>query len=94
MAQSKLSGFAAKFAKGGPPTAGLGLLGALGALAYGVTQSVYTGISEFLSFGFMYFCFLYSNIPIEHNLIGGFQTFKVIITCFCLFVLEKDVECF
>lgn len=44
MAQSKLSGFAAKLAKGGPPSAGLGLLGALGALAYGVTQSVYTGI--------------------------------------------------
>lgn len=43
MASSKFGGFAANLAKGGPPTAGLGLLGALGALAYGVTQSVYTG---------------------------------------------------
>lgn len=43
MAQSKFSGFAAKLAKGGPPTFGVGLLGAIGALAYGVTQSVYTG---------------------------------------------------
>lgn len=39
--------FLSKFAgsKNGLPSAGIGLLGALGALAYGGTKSVYTGIS-------------------------------------------------
>lgn len=45
MAQSKLNDLAGKFGKGGPPGLGIGLklLGVAGALAYGVTQSVYTG---------------------------------------------------
>lgn len=45
MAQSKLNDLAGKFGKGGPPGIGIGLklLGVAGALAYGVTQSVYTG---------------------------------------------------
>lgn len=49
MAQSKLNDLAGKFGKGGPPGLGLGLklLGAAGALAYGVSQSVYTGNSAF-----------------------------------------------
>jgi len=44
MAQSKLNDLAGKFGKGGPPGLGIGLklLGAVGALAYGATQSVYT----------------------------------------------------
>lgn len=45
MAQSKLNDLAGKFGKGGPPGLGLGIkvLGTLGALAYGVSQSLYTG---------------------------------------------------
>lgn len=45
MAQSKFNDLAGKFGKGGPPGVGIGLklLGVAGALAYGVTQSVYTG---------------------------------------------------
>lgn len=44
MAQN-LSDLAGKFGKGGPPGFGLGLklLGIGGALAYGVSQSMYTG---------------------------------------------------
>lgn len=47
MAQSKLNDLAGKFGKGGPPGLGIGLklLGAVGALAYAATQSVYTGKS-------------------------------------------------
>lgn len=45
MAQGKLNDLAGKFGKGGPPGLGLGikLLGAVGAAAYGVSQSMYTG---------------------------------------------------
>lgn len=45
MAQSKLNDLAGKFGKGGPPGIGIGLklLGVAGALAYGASQSVYTG---------------------------------------------------
>lgn len=45
MAQSKLNDLAGKFGKGGPPglTTGLKALVALGAAAYGVSQSMYTG---------------------------------------------------
>lgn len=45
MAQSKLNDLAGKFGKGGPPGVGIGLklLAGLGAIAYGATQSVYTG---------------------------------------------------
>lgn len=45
MAQSKLNDLAGKFGKGGPPglTTGLKLLAAVGAAAYGVSQSLYTG---------------------------------------------------
>jgi len=45
MAQSKLNDLAGKFAKGGPPglSTGLKLLAAVGAFAYGVNQSLYTG---------------------------------------------------
>lgn len=45
MAQSKLNDLAGKFGKGGPPglTTGLKVLAGLGALAYGVNQSLYTG---------------------------------------------------
>uniref|UniRef100_T1GQY0 Prohibitin n=1 Tax=Megaselia scalaris TaxID=36166 RepID=T1GQY0_MEGSC len=44
MAQSKLNDLAGKFPKGGPPglTTGLKVLTALGAAAYGVSQSLYT----------------------------------------------------
>uniref|UniRef100_A0A0K8TSS7 Prohibitin n=1 Tax=Tabanus bromius TaxID=304241 RepID=A0A0K8TSS7_TABBR len=44
MAQSKLNDLAGKFGKGGPPglTTGLKLLAAVGAAAYGVSQSLYT----------------------------------------------------
>lgn len=51
MAQSKLNDLAGKFGKGGPPGLGIGLklLGAFGALAYGATQSVYTGKKKSLS---------------------------------------------
>lgn len=44
MAQSKLNDLAGKFGKGGPPglTTGLKLLTAVGAAAYGVSQSLYT----------------------------------------------------
>ncbi|KAI8127163.1 Prohibitin-2 [Lucilia cuprina] len=44
MAQSKLNDLAGKFGKGGPPglTTGLKVLAGLGALAYGVNQSLYT----------------------------------------------------
>jgi len=44
MAQSKLNDLAGKFGKGGPPGIGIGLklLGVAGALAYGVTKSLYT----------------------------------------------------
>lgn len=45
MAQSKLNEFAGKFPKGGPPGMSLGLkvLGVGAALAYGVSQAMYTG---------------------------------------------------
>lgn len=45
MAQSKFNDLAGKFGKGGPPglTTGLKFLAGLGALAYGVNQSLYTG---------------------------------------------------
>lgn len=45
MAQSKLNDLAGKFGKGGPPglTTGLKALVALGAAAYGISQSMYTG---------------------------------------------------
>lgn len=45
MAQSKLNDLAGKFGKGGPPglNIGLKLLAGVGALAYGVNQSLYTG---------------------------------------------------
>lgn len=45
MAQSKLNDFAGKFAKGGPPglATGIKMLAALGATAYGISQSLYTG---------------------------------------------------
>lgn len=44
MAQSKLNDLAGKFGKGGPPGLGLGIkvLGTIGALAYGVSQSMFT----------------------------------------------------
>ncbi|TMW54603.1 hypothetical protein DOY81_000397 [Sarcophaga bullata] len=44
MAQSKLNDLAGKFGKGGPPglTTGLKVLAGLGALAYGINQSLYT----------------------------------------------------
>jgi len=44
MAQSKLNDLAGKFGKGGPPGVGIGLklLGIGGALAYGISQSMYT----------------------------------------------------
>lgn len=44
MAQSKLNDLAGKFGKGGPPglSTGIKILGTLGALAYGVSQSLYT----------------------------------------------------
>lgn len=44
MAQSKLNDLAGKFPKGGPPglTTGLKVLTAIGAAAYGVSQSLYT----------------------------------------------------
>jgi prohibitin 2 len=46
MAQSKLNDFASKFPKGGPPGLGIGLkiLAGVGLAAYGVSQSIYTGI--------------------------------------------------
>jgi len=45
MAQSKLNDLAGKLGKGGPPGLGIGLkvLAAVGAAAYGVSQSLYTG---------------------------------------------------
>lgn len=45
MAQSKLNDFAGKFGKGGPPglVTGLKVLAAVGATAYGISQSLYTG---------------------------------------------------
>ena len=45
MAQSKLNDLAGKFGKGGPPGLGLGLkvLATLGASAYAISQSMYTG---------------------------------------------------
>lgn len=48
MAQSKLNDLAGKFGKGGPPGLGLGIkvLGTIGALAYGVSQSMFTGTSR------------------------------------------------
>ena len=48
MAQSKLNDLAGKLGKGGPPglTLGLKVLAAVGAAAYGVSQSLYTGGSK------------------------------------------------
>lgn len=48
MAQSKINDLAGKFGKGGPPGLGIGLklLAVGGALAYGVSKSVYTGITR------------------------------------------------
>lgn len=45
MAQSKLNDLAGKLGKGGPPglTTGLKFVAALGAAAYGISQSLYTG---------------------------------------------------
>lgn len=45
MAQSKLNDLAGKLGKGGPPglTLGLKVLAAVGAAAYGINQSLYTG---------------------------------------------------
>lgn len=45
MAQSKFNDLAGKFGKGGPPglTTGLKALVTLGAAAYGVSQSMFTG---------------------------------------------------
>lgn len=45
MAQSKLNDLAGKFGKGGPPglTTGLKVLAAIGAAAYGINNSMYTG---------------------------------------------------
>lgn len=53
MAQSKLNDLAGKFGKGGPPGLGLGIkvLGTIGALAYGVSQSMFTGTSCSLAIG-------------------------------------------
>lgn len=50
MAQSKLNDFAGKFGKGGPPglTTGIKVLAALGATAYGISQSLYTGDDFYL----------------------------------------------
>lgn len=55
MAQSKLNDLAGKFGKGGPPGMGIGLklLGVAGALVYGVSQSVYTGILYCCWFNFL-----------------------------------------
>lgn len=52
MAQSKLNDLAGKFGKGGPPglATGLKLLAAVGAAAYGINNSMFTG-----KFGF-WFC--------------------------------------
>lgn len=49
MAQSKLNDLANKFGKGGPPGLGLGLkvLAIGAAAAYGVSQSMYTGKSNY-----------------------------------------------
>lgn len=60
MAQSKFTEMAGKFPKGGPPglTTGLKFLTAIGAAAYGVSQSLYTG--KFLRFSF--------PEPCQHNL--------------------------
>lgn len=54
MAQSKLNDLAGKFGKGGPPglTTGLKALAFIGAAAYGVSQSLYTGFYIFLLFFF------------------------------------------
>jgi prohibitin 2 len=48
MAQSKLNDLASKFGKGGPPGLGIGLklLGVVGAAAYGISQSLYTGMKD------------------------------------------------
>lgn len=45
MAQSKLNDLAGKLGKGGPPglNVGIKLLAAVGAAAYGFSQSLYTG---------------------------------------------------
>ena len=45
MAQSKLNDLAGKFGKGGPPglATGLKLLAAVGAAAYGINNSMFTG---------------------------------------------------
>lgn len=45
MAQSKFNDLAGKFGKGGPPglNAGIKALVAVGAAAYGISQSLYTG---------------------------------------------------
>lgn len=49
MAQSKLNDLAGKFGKGGPPglTTGLKVLAAIGAAAYGINNSMYTGETYF-----------------------------------------------
>lgn len=51
MAQSKLNDLAGKLGKGGPPglTTGIKLLAAVGAAAYGINQSLYTGKVLFFS---------------------------------------------
>lgn len=52
MAQSKFTDLAGKFGKGGgPPGLGIGLklLAVGGVVAYGVTQSMYTGKCKYLS---------------------------------------------
>lgn len=49
MAQSKLNDLAGKFGKGGPPglTLGLKLLATVGAAAYGIQNSMFTGEGVF-----------------------------------------------
>lgn len=60
MAQSKLNDFAGKFGKGGPPglTTGIKVLAALGATAYGISQSLYTGDDFYLMIHFTLFLLL------------------------------------
>lgn len=70
MAQSKFTEMAGKFGKsGGPPglTAGLKVLAAVGAVAYGASQSLYTG----LSYNYQILCYFIKIIKANAQWIRG-----------------------
>lgn len=69
MAQSKLNDLAGKFGKGGPPglATGLKLLAAVGAAAYGINNSMFTGKAAVRNMSGSWKVFDVSNITFKNR---------------------------